>query len=59
MVKMFGEKDVDANALKGIRVAVLGYGSQGRGQALNLRDSGVDVVLGLRSGGKTWGLGIS
>ncbi len=54
MQKMFGEKDVNPNGLKGKKVAVLGYGSQGRGQALNLRDSGVDVVLGLRAGGKTW-----
>lgn len=53
-MKMFGEKDVDAKALSGKRVAVLGYGSQGRGQALNLRDSGVDVVLGLRAGGATF-----
>ena len=36
------------------RVAVLGYGSQGRGQALNLRDSGWDVVLGLRPEGASW-----
>ena len=36
--------------LRGRRVAVIGYGSQGRGQSLNLRDSGVDVVLGLREG---------
>jgi ketol-acid reductoisomerase len=36
------------------RVAVLGYGSQGRAHAMNLRDSGCDVVVGLRPGGKTW-----
>jgi ketol-acid reductoisomerase len=38
------------NALKGSTVAVIGYGSQGRGQALNLKDSGIDVVVGLRNG---------
>jgi ketol-acid reductoisomerase len=54
MVKMYTEKDIDQKALKGKRIVVLGYGSQGRGQALNLRDSGQDVVLGLRRGGKTW-----
>ncbi|HET7359641.1 MAG TPA: ketol-acid reductoisomerase, partial [Rhodanobacteraceae bacterium] len=40
--------------LKPGRVAVLGYGSQGRAHALNLKDSGVDVVVGLRRGGKSW-----
>jgi ketol-acid reductoisomerase len=41
-------------ALDGKTVAVLGYGSQGRAHALNLRDSGYKVVLGLRAGGPTW-----
>ena len=36
------------------KIAVLGYGSQGRAQALNLRDSGLEVVLGLRRGGSSW-----
>ena len=36
------------------RIAVLGYGSQGRAHALNLKDSGLDVVIGLRPGGPTW-----
>lgn len=44
----------DQAALQGKRIAVIGYGSQGRGQSLNLRDSGMDVVLGLRPNGKTW-----
>ena len=51
MAKMFWEKDANPKALAGKRIAVLGYGSQGRAQALNLRDSGLDVVLGLRPGG--------
>lgn len=42
--------DLDSSALAGRRVCVLGYGAQGRAQALNLRDSGVDVVVGLRAG---------
>lgn len=54
MTTMYWEKDADANALKGKKVAVLGYGSQGRAHALNLKESGVDVVVGLRKGGKTW-----
>ena len=51
MAKMYWEKDANPKALAGKRIAVLGYGSQGRAQALNLRDSGLDVVLGQRPGG--------
>ena len=54
MSKFFTETDVNQRALADRRVAVIGYGSQGRGQALNLRDSGVDVVVGIRPGGPTW-----
>ncbi len=54
MTRMFHEDDVDPRALEGQFIAVLGYGSQGRGQALNLRDTGCKVVLGLRRGGPTW-----
>jgi len=43
-----------ANLLAKARIAVLGYGSQGRAHALNLRDSGLDVVVGLRKGGPSW-----
>ena len=52
-MQLFLESDVDIDALSGERIAVLGYGSQGRAHAQNLRDSGFDVVLGLRPGGKT------
>ncbi len=54
MVKVYHEKDIDDKVLKGKTVAVIGYGSQGRAQALNMKDSGVDVVVGLRPGGKSW-----
>jgi len=54
MVKVYHDKDIDESVLKGKTVAVLGYGSQGRAQALNLRDSGVKVLVGLRPGGKSW-----
>jgi ketol-acid reductoisomerase len=50
---MTAEAKVTARALEGKRIAVLGYGSQGRAHALNLRDSGLDVVVGLRRGGPT------
>ncbi len=46
--------DASLAPLQGARIAILGYGSQGRAHALNLRDSGLDVTIGLRPGGKTW-----
>src|SRR5258706_15200972 len=52
--KLYWEKDANPKALAGKRIVVLGYGSQGRAHALNLRDSGCDVGLGLRPDGKTW-----
>lgn len=51
MVKMYKEEDVKPEALSSKTVAVLGYGSQGRAHALNLRDSGHNVVVGARTGG--------
>ena len=53
-MQMYTENDVDRSALEGQRIALLGYGSQGRAHALNLRDSGLDVVVGLRPGGASW-----
>jgi ketol-acid reductoisomerase len=55
-MQLFTESDVEADALTGERIAVLGYGSQGRAHARNLRDSGYAVVIGLRPGGKTTAL---
>jgi len=51
---MYSETDVDSSCLEGKRIAILGYGSQGRAHALNLKDSGHDVVMGLRPGGGSW-----
>src|SRR6202040_593191 len=53
-MRLYSQKDVDRKALKGARIAVLGYGSQGRAHALNLKDSGCDVVVGVRKGGAGW-----
>lgn len=53
-MRIYSEKDVNPGQLAGKRIAVLGYGSQGRAHALNLRDSGLDVVVGLRPNGSTW-----
>ena len=53
-MKLYGQKDVDKKALKGARIAILGYGSQGRAHALNLKDSGFDVVVGVRKSGASW-----
>jgi ketol-acid reductoisomerase len=52
-MRLYSQKDVDKKALRGARIAVLGYGSQGRAHALNLRDSGYDVVVGVRKG-ESW-----
>src|SRR5512139_2293665 len=49
-MRAYAKKDVDKKALKGARIAVIGYGSQGRAHALNLKDSGYDVVIGVRKG---------
>jgi ketol-acid reductoisomerase len=53
-MRLYSQRNVDRKALKGARIAVLGYGSQGRAHALNLRDSGFDVVVGVRKGGTSW-----
>ena len=53
MAKMYYEKDCDLNYLNGKKIAVIGYGSQGHAHALNLKDSGCDVVIGLYEGSKS------
>ena len=54
MATMYYEKDCDLSVLKGKKIAIVGYGSQGHAHALNLRDSGCNVIIGLRKGGKSW-----
>ncbi len=53
-MKMYLEADVDTSCLQEKKVAILGYGSQGRAHALNLKDSGFSVVVGLRRSGASW-----
>jgi len=54
MAKVYYESDADLRVLEGRKVAVIGYGSQGHAQAQNLKDSGIDVVVGLYEGSKSW-----
>ena len=54
MAKMFYEKDTNLGLLQGKKIAVIGFGSQGHAHALNLHESGVDVVVGLYEGSKSW-----
>ena len=54
MANMFYEKDCDVNVLQGKKITIVGYGSQGHAHALNLKDSGCDVCVGLRAGSKNW-----
>lgn len=53
MAELFYENDADLSIIQGRKVAVIGYGSQGHAHALSLRDSGVDVVVGLKEGSKS------
>jgi ketol-acid reductoisomerase len=53
-MQVYYDRDADLKHLRGKRVAVLGYGSQGHAHANNLRDSGIDVVVGLRRGSQSW-----
>ncbi|HEY8692122.1 MAG TPA: ketol-acid reductoisomerase [Chloroflexota bacterium] len=53
-VRVYYDKDADLNLLKGKKIAILGYGSQGHAHALNLKDSGLDVGVGLYPDSKSW-----
>ncbi len=52
-MQVYYDKDCDLSIIQGMKVAVIGYGSQGHAHALNLKDSGVDVTVGLRPGSPT------
>jgi len=53
MAKVYYDKDANLNLLKGKVIAIIGYGNQGRGQSLNLKDNGCEVVVGLHEGSKS------
>lgn len=53
-MRVYYDKDANLDVLKGKKVAVIGYGSQGHAHANNLKDSGIDVVVGLRKGSSSW-----
>jgi ketol-acid reductoisomerase len=54
-MKVYYDKDADLSLIKGKKVTILGYGSQGHAHSLNLHESGVKVTVGLRKGGASWG----
>ena len=54
MQNIYYQQDCNLGKLNGKTVAIIGYGSQGHAHALNLKDSGVDVIVGLYEGSKSW-----
>src|SRR3989338_7886441 len=58
MAKIYYDNDSDLKFLKGKKVAIVGYGIQGRGQGLNLRDSGVEVLIAQRKGGPNYEMAV-
>lgn len=54
MAEMYYDDDADLELLNGKKIAVIGFGSQGHAHALNLRDSGADVIVGLYPGSRSW-----
>ncbi len=53
-MNIYYDKDADLSLLKNKKIAIIGYGSQGHAHALNLRDSGMDVRIGLKKGSSSW-----
>ncbi|MDR2752027.1 MAG: ketol-acid reductoisomerase, partial [Clostridiales bacterium] len=54
MAKLYYQEDCRLDLLKSKKVAIIGYGSQGHAHALNLKESGVNVIVGLYEGSKSW-----
>jgi ketol-acid reductoisomerase len=55
MAELFYDNNADLDRLKGRPIAIIGFGSQGHAHALNLKESGLDVRVGLYEGSKSWG----
>ena len=54
MAEMFYDKDIDLDILKGKKIAIIGYGSQGHAHSQNLKESGMDIIVAEASGSKAW-----
>ena len=52
--RIFYQEDCNLSELEGKKIAIIGYGSQGHAHALNLKESGMDVIIGLYEGSKSW-----
>ena len=52
--KIYYQEDCNLSLLEGQKIAIIGYGSQGHAHALNLRESGCDVIIGLYEGSRSW-----
>ena len=52
--RIFYQEDCNLSVLEGQKIAIIGYGSQGHAHALNLKESGCDVIIGLYEGSKSW-----
>ncbi|MBC7090099.1 MAG: NAD(P)-binding domain-containing protein, partial [Methanobacteriales archaeon] len=55
-MKIYYENDIEMDVIADKKIAVIGYGSQGRAQARNMADSGLNVIVGVRSGGSSWNM---
>ncbi|MCI2201301.1 NAD(P)-dependent oxidoreductase, partial [Clostridium sp.] len=53
-LKVYYDEDANLDLLKGKKIAIIGFGSQGHAHALNLKESGLDVIVGLYKGSKSW-----
>ena len=53
-MKIYYDEDANLEIIKNLKVTIVGYGSQGHAHANNLRDSGVDITVGLREGSSSW-----